>query len=75
MEGDTDLLWDHEVLEPHLEPSKPKPPRSPKPSRASRTRVKDEQSPVKICPKCRGNHDEKDSYLRKKERSLYLPSQ
>ena len=25
VEGDTDLLWDHEGLEPHLEPSKPKP--------------------------------------------------
>ena len=29
VEGDTDLSWDHEGLEPHPEPSKPKPPRSP----------------------------------------------
>ena len=60
VEGDTDLSLDHEGLEPHLEPSKPKPPRSPKPSRVPRPGVKDEQSPVKICPKCRGNHDEKE---------------
>ena len=77
VEGDTDLLWDHEGLEPHLEPCKPKPPRSPKPSRVPRPGVKDEQSPVKICPKCRGNHDEKNcsKFLRKKERRLYLPNQ
>ena len=24
VEGDTELSWDHEGLEPHLEPSKPK---------------------------------------------------
>ena len=72
VEGDTDLSWDHEGLEPHLEPSKPKPPRSPKPSR-----VKDEQSPVKICPKCRGNHDEKDcsKFLFKEEREEIIPPQ
>ena len=78
VEGDTDLSWDHEGLEPHLEPNKPKLPRSPKPSRVPRTRVRDEQSPVRICPKCRRNHDEKDCskfLLREKGRSLYLPSQ
>ena len=78
VEGDTDLLWDHEGLEPHLGPSKPKPPRSPKPSRTPRTRVRDEQPPVKICPKCRGNHNKKivqNSCSRKKQRGLYLPSQ
>ena len=78
VQGDTDLLWDHEGLEPHLEPSKPKPPSSPKPSRVPRPGAKDEQSPVKICPKCRGNHDEKDCskfLFKKKERSLYLPNQ
>ena len=77
MEGDTDLSWDHEGLEPHLEPSKPKPPRSSKPSRAPRPRVKDEQSPVKICPKCRGNHDEKDwlKLLFKEEREKLIPPQ
>ena len=60
VEGDTDLSWDHEGLEPHVEPSTPKPPRSPKPSRVPRPGAKDEQTPVKTCPKCRGNHDEKD---------------
>ena len=39
VEGDTDLSWDHEGLESHLEPSKPKPPRSPKPSRVPRWKV------------------------------------
>ena len=74
VEGDTDLSWDHKGLEPHLEPSKPEPP---KPSRAPRTRVKDEQSPVKICPKCRGNHDEKDcpKFLFKEEREKLIPPQ
>ena len=69
VEGDTNLSWDHEGLGQHLEPSKPKLPRSPKPFRAPRTRVKDEQSPVKICPKCRGKKIVQNSYLKKKERS------
>ena len=42
VEGDTDLSWDHEGLEPHPEPSKPKPPRSPKPSKVPRPWAKDE---------------------------------
>ena len=73
VEGDTDLSWDHEGLEPYLEPNKPKPPRSPKPSRVPRPRVRYEQSPVKICPKCRGNHDGKDcsKFLFKEEREAY----
>ena len=75
VEGDTDLSWDHEGLEPHLEPSKPKPPRSPKPSKAPRPRVRDEHPPVKICPKCRGNHDEKNcsKFLFKEEREKFIP--
>ena len=77
VEGDTDLSWDHEGLEPHLEPSKPKLPRSPKLSRAPKTRVKDEQSPVKTCSKCRGNHDEKNcsKFLFKEEREKLIPPQ
>ena len=77
MEGDTDLSWDHEGLEPHLEPSKLKPPRSPKPSRVPRPEAKNEQSPVKVCPKCRGNHDEKNcsKFLFKEERKELIPPQ
>ena len=77
VEGDTDLSWDHEGLEPHLEHGKPKPPRSPKPSRVLRPGAKDEQFPVKICPKCRGNHDEKDcsKFLFKEERGEIIPPQ
>ena len=37
VEGDTDLSWDHEGLEPHPEPNKPKPPRSIKPSKVPRS--------------------------------------
>ena len=33
VEGDTDLSWDHEGLEPHPKPDEPKPPRDPKPLR------------------------------------------
>ena len=77
VEGVTDLSWDHEGLEPHLEPSKPKPPRSPIPSRVPRTRVEDKQSPVKTCPKCRENHDEKDcpKFLFKEKREKLMPPQ
>ena len=77
VEGDTDLSWDHKGLEPHLEPSKPKPPRSPKPSRVPRPEAKDEQTPVKICPKCRESHDEKDcpKSLCKEERKEVTPPQ
>ena len=75
VEGDTDLSWDHEGLEPYLELSKPKPPRSLKPSRVPRPGAKDEQTPVKICPKCRRNHDEKDcpKSLCKEERKEVTP--
>ena len=77
LEGDIDLSWDHEGLEPHPEPSKPKPPRSPKPSKVTRLGVKDEQTPFKICPKCRVNHDEKDcpKFLFKEGREEVIPPQ
>ena len=77
VEGDTDLSWDHEGLEPHLEPSKPKPPRSPKPSRVPKPVAKDEQTPVQICPKCRGNHDEMDcpKFLYKEDGEEVIPPQ
>ena len=71
VEGDTDLSWDHEGLEPHPEPSKPKPPRNPKPSKVPGSGEKD----VKICPKCRGNHDEKEcsKFLFKEEKEEVIP--
>ena len=53
VEGDTDLSWDHEGLEPHPKPGEPKPPRDPKPPRTPKTETKEEQSPAKVCPKCR----------------------
>ena len=60
VEGDTDLSWDHEGLEPHPKPGEPKPSRGPKPPRVPKTETKEEQTSVKICLKCKGNHDEKD---------------
>ena len=60
VEGDTDLSWDHEGLEPHPKPGEPKPPRDPKPPRVPKTKTKEEQTSAKICPKCKGNHDERD---------------
>ena len=59
-EGDTDLPWDHEGLEPHPKPGEPKPPRDLKPPRVPKTKTKEEQTSAKICPKCKGNHDERD---------------
>ena len=74
VEGDTDLSWDHEGLEPHPKPGEPKPPRGPKPPGVPKTKTKEEQTSVKMCPKCKGNHDEKDctTFLFKegKERSV-----
>ena len=77
VEGDTELSWDHESLEPHLEPSKPKPPRSPKSSRAPRSRVGDEQPPDKMFPKCNGNHNERDcpKFLFRAETERLVPPQ
>ena len=78
VEGDTYLSWDHEGLEPHLEPSMPKPPRSPKSSRAPRPRVRDEQPLLKYALSVGGiimKKNVQNSYLRKKQRGLYLPSQ
>ena len=60
VEGDTDLSWDHEGLEPHPKPGEPKPPRDSKPPRVPKTKTKEEQATAKICPKCKGNHDERD---------------
>ena len=67
-EGDTDLSWDHEGLEPHPKPGEPKPSRDTKPPRIPKT--KEEQSSAKVCPKCKGNHDERDctEFLFKKEK-------
>ena len=60
VEGDTDLSWNHEGLEPHPKPGEPKPPRDPKPPRIPKTETKEEQSSAKVCLKCKGNHDERD---------------
>ena len=70
VEGDTDLSWDHEGLEPHPKPGEPKPPRDPKPPRTPKTETKEEQSSAKVCPKCKGNHDERDctKFIFKKEK-------
>ena len=70
VEGDTDLSWDHEGLEPHPKPGETKPPRDPKPPRTPKTKTKEEQSPAKVCPKCKGNHDEGDctKFIFKKEK-------
>ena len=61
-------------MEPHPKPGEPKPPRVPKPSRVPKTATKEEQTSVKICPKCKGNHDEKDCtkflFKEKKQRSI-----
>ena len=59
VEGDTDLSWDHEGLEPHPKPGKPKHPGDPKPPRAPKIKTKEEQTSAKICPKYKGNHDER----------------
>ena len=37
-----------------------KPPRSLKPPRVPKSKIKDEQIPPKVCPKCKGDHEEKD---------------
>ena len=70
VEGDTDLSWDHEGLEPHPKPGEPKPPRDPKSPRTPKTETKEEQSSAKVCPKCKGNHDERDctKFIFKKEK-------
>ena len=70
VEGDTDLSWDHEGLEPHLKFDEPKPPRDPRPPRTPKRETKEEQSSAKVCPKCKGNHDERDctKFIFKKER-------
>ena len=70
IEGDTDLSWDHEVLEPHPKPGEPKPPRDPKPPRTPKTKIKKEQSSTKVCPKCKENYDKGDctKFIFKKEK-------
>ena len=54
VEGDTDLSWDHEGLEPHPKLGEPKPPRDPRLSRPPKTEMREKQTPAKACPKCKG---------------------
>ena len=69
-EGDTDSSWDHEGLEPHPKPDEPKPPRDPKQPRVPKIKTKVEQTSTKICPKFKGNHNERDctKFLFKEEK-------
>ena len=75
VEGDTDFSWDHEGLEPHSEPERPKPPRSPKLPRVPKSKIKDEQLPPKGCPRCKGDHEEKDcaKFLFRKGKEEIIP--
>ena len=77
IEGNTDLSWDYEALEPHPKPGEPKPPRDPKPPRVPKTKTKEEQTSAKICPKCKGNHDERDctKFLFKEEKQRSVSPQ
>ena len=58
-EGETELSWDHEGLEPYPGPGKPNSQRNSRESKPPEKEVDKRISP-KICPKCKGNHDEKD---------------
>ena len=60
VEGDTDLSWDHEGLEPHPKLGEPRLPRDPRLSRPPKTEIKEKQAPARACPKCKGSHDERD---------------
>ena len=57
-QGETELSWDHEGLEPYQGSEKLKPQRSPRESKPPEKGVDKRISP-KICPKCKGDHDEK----------------
>ena len=59
VEGETELSWDHEELEPYPGPEKPEPQRSPKGSKPPEQEVNKRVSP-QVCPRCKRNHDEKD---------------
>ena len=59
VEGETELSWDHEGLEPYPGPERPKPQRSHKGSKLPEKEV-DKRVSTKVCPKCKKNHNEKD---------------
>ena len=72
-EGETELSWDHEGLEPYPGPEKPKSQRSPRESKTLEKEIDKSVSP-KTCPKCKGKHDEKDcTKLPPKEVEKELP--
>ena len=58
-------------MEPHPKHGEPKPPRDPRPPRTPKTETREKQSSDEICPKCKGNHDERDcmKFIFKKETS------
>ena len=59
VEGETELSWDHEGLEPYPGPEKLKPQRSHKGYKPPEQEVNKRVSP-KVCLKCKRNHDKKD---------------
>ena len=64
-------------MEPHPKPGEPKTPRDPKPLRVPKIKTKGEQTSAKVCPKCKGNHDERDctKFLFKEEKHRSVSSQ
>ena len=78
VEGDTDLSWDHEGLEPHPKPGEPKPPRDPKPPRTPKTEKKRSGFLLKYVLSVKGTMMKgivQNFYLRKKNRGPYLLNQ
>ena len=64
VEGETELSWDHEGLEPYPGPEKPKPQRSPK---GSKTLVEnDKKRPsLEASSRDKGDHDERGEYSKR----------
>ena len=73
VEGNTDLSWDHEGLEPHPKPGEPKSLRDPKPPRVPKTETKEEYVFNVRGTMMKGTVQ--NSYLKREKRSLHLLNQ
>ena len=78
MEGDTDLSWDHEGLEPYPKPGEPKPLGIPNHQESLKQKQKRSRHLLKYVLNVRGTMMKgivQNSYLKKKNKGLYLLNQ
>ena len=71
-EGETDLSWDHEGLEPYPSPERPKPPRDPKEKGTPKENVKGNET-LNRGPKSEESQEEREEPIKRAKEKLVSP--